>query len=197
MLAETDAAVIENAAWLNGFPVGPLAVTDEVSLTLIDKIQQQTKKDLSAEGKEPASHPADAIIRSMLQQQRLGKLAGSGFYDYPAGAPKHLWSELAQQFRQPQADIPLIDVRDRLLFVMALETVRCFEEQVLRSPGDANIGSIMGIGFPLWTGGSLQFINQYGVARFVERAEQLAALYGDRFAPTAKLRSMANKEESY
>jgi 3-hydroxyacyl-CoA dehydrogenase/enoyl-CoA hydratase/3-hydroxybutyryl-CoA epimerase len=197
MLAETDAAVIENAAWLNGFPVGPLAVTDEVSLTLIDKIQQQTQKDFSAEGKESASHPADAIISSMLQQQRSGKLAGGGFYNYPPGAPKHLWPDLAQHFRQSQTDIPLIDVRDRLLFVMALETVRCFEEQVLRSPGDANIGSIMGIGFPLWTGGSLQFINQYGVAQFVERAEQLAALYGDRFAPTAKLRLMANNEESY
>jgi 3-hydroxyacyl-CoA dehydrogenase/enoyl-CoA hydratase/3-hydroxybutyryl-CoA epimerase len=197
MLAETDAAVIENAAWLNGFPVGPLAVTDEVSLTLIDKIQKQTRKDLSVEGKESLVHPADIIINSMLKQQRSGKLTGRGFYDYPNNAPKHLWPKLAQQFRQQQTQIPLSDVRDRLLFIMALETARCFEEQVLRSPGDANIGSIMGIGFPAWTGGTLQFINQYGVALFVERAEQLSALYGARFTPTEKLRSMAKNGESY
>lgn len=197
MLAETDAAVIENAAWLNGFPVGPLAVTDEVSLSLMDKIQQQTQKDLAAQGKEPKGHPADAIISAMLQQQRTGKLAGKGFYDYPKDEPKHLWPELAQQFRHTETDISLTDVRDRLLFVMALETVRCFEEQVLRSVGDANIGSIMGIGFPLWTGGTLQFINQYGVVRFVKRAEQLAERYGSRFMPTDKLRAMAVSSEAY
>jgi 3-hydroxyacyl-CoA dehydrogenase / enoyl-CoA hydratase / 3-hydroxybutyryl-CoA epimerase len=197
MLAETDAAMIENAAWLNGFPVGPLAVTDEVSLTLIDKIQLQTQKDLAAEGKEPQSHPADAIISAMLQQQRSGKLTGKGFYDYPKGAAKHLWPQLAEQFRSQDTGIPLTDVGDRLLFIMALETVRCYEEQVLRSVGDANIGSIMGIGFPLWTGGTLQFINQYGVARFVKRAEQLAECYGSRFMPTDRLRAMARSGETY
>jgi 3-hydroxyacyl-CoA dehydrogenase/enoyl-CoA hydratase/3-hydroxybutyryl-CoA epimerase len=197
MLAETDAAVIENAAWLNGFPVGPLAVTDEVSLTLIDKIQRQTQKDLAAEGKEPKGHPADAIISAMLQQQRTGKLTGKGFYDYPRDEAKHLWPELTQEFRRTNTDISLTDVRDRLLFVMSLETVRCFEEQVLRSVGDANIGSIMGIGYPLWTGGSLQFINQYGVARFVKRAEQLAERYGSRFAPTDQLKAMARSGEVY
>jgi 3-hydroxyacyl-CoA dehydrogenase/enoyl-CoA hydratase/3-hydroxybutyryl-CoA epimerase len=197
MLAQSDAASIENAAWLNGFPVGPLAVTDEVSLSLIDKIHQQTQQDLSAQGKAPAAHPADAIISKMLQLQRGGKLAGRGFYDYPAGAAKHLWPELAQQFRQQHRGIPLTDVRDRLMFVMALESVRCFEEGVLRSAGDANIGSIMGIGFPAWTGGTLQFINQYGVSKFVERAEQLALLYGGRFVPTEKLRAMAQNSEKY
>jgi 3-hydroxyacyl-CoA dehydrogenase / enoyl-CoA hydratase / 3-hydroxybutyryl-CoA epimerase len=197
MLAETDAAMIENAAWLNGFPVGPLAVTDEVSLTLIDKIQLQTQKDLAAEGKEPQSHPADAIISAMLQQQRSGKLTGKGFYDYPKGAAKHLWPQLAEQFRSQDTGIPLTDVGDRLLFIMALETVRCYEEQVLRSVGDANIGSIMGIGFPLWTGGTLQFINQYGVARFVKRAEQLAECYGSRFMPTDRLRAMARSGEAF
>jgi 3-hydroxyacyl-CoA dehydrogenase / enoyl-CoA hydratase / 3-hydroxybutyryl-CoA epimerase len=197
MLAETDAAMIENAAWLNGFPVGPLAVTDEVSLTLIEKIQLQTQKDLAAEGKEPQSHPADAIISAMLQQQRSGKLTGKGFYDYPKGAAKHLWPQLAEQFRSQDTGIPLTDVGDRLLFIMALETVRCYEEQVLRSVGDANIGSIMGIGFPLWTGGTLQFINQYGVARFVKRAEQLAECYGSRFMPTDRLRAMARSGETY
>jgi len=191
LLSEADAAEVENAAWLSGFPVGPLAVTDEVSLTLIDKIHQQTIKDMAAEGLSVESHPADDIIASMLSQERVGKLAGKGFYDYPADNNKKLCTAITHAFKKSEKSIPLIDIKERLLFIMALETVRCYEEKVLRSVGDANIGSIFGLGYPQWTGGTLQYINQYGVKAFVERAQQLAELYGERFLPTQRLIDMA------
>ena len=94
-------------------------------------------------------------------------------------------------------NFPAKDVRDRLLFVQALETVRCVEEGVLMSTADANIGSIFGIGFAPWTGGALQFINQYGVKDFVARAQYLAEQYGERFLPPALLLEKAAKDERF
>ncbi|NVK24207.1 MAG: enoyl-CoA hydratase/isomerase family protein [Gammaproteobacteria bacterium] len=197
LLHQADAAEIENAAWLAGFPVGPLAVTDEVSFTLIDKIAKQTEADLIAEGKTVSSHPGEAVIAKMVAIERSGKLHGAGYYNYPKGEAKHIWPELNKMFKQSDTSIPLQDIKDRLLFTMAMETVRIYEEGVLRSVGDANIGSIFGLGYPTWTGGTLQFINSYGVKAFVERADELAEKYGSRFAPTEQLRSMAATNQTF
>ena len=186
-------ASIENGAFLSGFPVGPLAITDEVTLTLIDKIRKQEIKDLQAEGLPVPEHPANDIIEQMLEMDRAGRSTGGGFYDYPESGRKYLSPQLKDMFYREEAQIPLQDIKDRLLFIQAVETVRCLEEGVLSSVRDANIGSIMGIGYPAWTGGVLQFINQYGVAEFVTRADVLAEKYGDHFTPPKSLIEMAEK----
>ena len=191
MLGEGVApAAIENAAFLAGFPVGPLAVTDEVSMTLVEKIRNQTIKDMEAEGKPYTAHPADSVVDRMLEASRPGKLAGAGFYEYPKAGKKHLWAGLKDAFGG-EAEFQLQDLKDRLLYIQAIETVRCMEEKVLTSVRDANIGSIMGIGSPIWTGGILQFINQTGLPEFVARAEQLAEQCGERFAVPSLLKDMA------
>ena len=189
MLGEGIAApMIETEARKAGMPVGPLAVSDEVSLSLMSHIRRQTASDLQAEGRAAPEHPATVVIDLLVDEyKRPGKAAGGGFYDYPAGAPKHLWPGLKVRFEQADRQISPQDVRDRLLFVQALETVRCLEEGVLQSTADANVGSIFGIGFAAWTGGALQFINQYGLPDFIARAQYLAAQYGPRFAPPALL----------
>jgi 3-hydroxyacyl-CoA dehydrogenase/enoyl-CoA hydratase/3-hydroxybutyryl-CoA epimerase len=90
-----------------------------------------------------------------------------------------------------------------MLFAEALESVRCLEEGVLTTVADANIGSIMGIGFPPWTGGVLQYANGYrgatgaGLPAFLARAEQLAERYGDRFSPPPLLIKKAGNGESF
>jgi len=199
MLGEgVSAAMIENEARKAGMPVGPLAISDEVSMSLMNHIRQQTIKDLAAEGKQIPEHPAFAVIDMMLNEyKRPGKAAGAGFYDYPAGGKKQLWPELKARFEKRDAQISQIDVRDRILFIQAIETVRCVEEGVLKSVADANIGSIFGIGFAAWTGGALQFINQYGVKDFVARAQYLAEQYGERFLPPALLLEKAAKNQSF
>ncbi len=193
LLKDAHPASIENAAYLSGFPVGPLAVTDEVSLTLFEKITAQTKADLALEGKMLPAHPADSIIDSMIEKGRAGKAAGAGFYEYPntdeKDAKKKLFSELTAYNTENNA-IPLDDIKERLLFIMAIETARCVEEGVIRSTGDGNIGAVFGIGYPHWTGGSLQFINQYGLEQFIARAEELTNLYGERFSVPASLYKM-------
>ncbi|QKE63602.1 enoyl-CoA hydratase/isomerase family protein [Aquipseudomonas campi] len=199
MLGEgVSAAMIENEARKAGMPVGPLAISDEVSMSLMEHIRQQTVADLAAEGKQIPQHPAFNVIELMLKEyKRPGKAAGGGFYDYPEGGKKHLWPQLKARFEKADAQISQEDVRDRILFIQAIETVRCVEEGVLKSVADANIGSIFGIGFAAWTGGALQFINQYGVKDFVARAQYLAEQYGERFLPPALLLEKAAKGEQF
>ncbi|WP_448124261.1 3-hydroxyacyl-CoA dehydrogenase NAD-binding domain-containing protein [Pseudomonas veronii] len=199
MLGEGVAApMIETEARKAGMPVGPLAVSDEVSLSLMSHIRQQTAKDLQAEGKAVPTHPATQVIDLLVNEyQRMGKAAGGGFYEYPAGGPKYLWPELKSRFERPDQRISAQDVRDRLLFIQAIETVRCVEEGVLMSTADANVGSIFGIGFAAWSGGALQFINQYGLNDFIARARYLAEQYGERFSPPALLLQKAAQGEVF
>lgn len=199
MLGEgISAALIENEARKAGMPVGPLAISDEVSMSLMNHVRQQTIKDLEAEGKQLPQHKAFAVIDMMLNEyKRPGKAAGGGFYEYPEGGKKYLWPELKAAFELASAQISQQDVRDRILFIQAIETVRCLEEGVLTSVADANIGSIFGIGFAAWTGGALQYINQYGLQDFIARAEYLAEQYGERFNPPALLLDKAAKGEAF
>jgi 3-hydroxyacyl-CoA dehydrogenase/enoyl-CoA hydratase/3-hydroxybutyryl-CoA epimerase len=199
MLGEgVSAAMIETEARKAGMPVGPLAVSDEVSLSLMSHIRQQARRDQAGEGKAQPEHPATALIDLLVNEyKRGGKATGAGFYDYPEGQPKHLWPELKTRFEQPDKQIGGQEIRDRLLFIQAIETVRCLEEGVLMSTAEANIGSMYGIGFPAWTGGALQFINQYGLKDFISRAQALAAQYGPRFEPPALLLEKAASGKTF
>ncbi len=181
LLAEgVHPARIEMAALKAGMPVGPLAIQDEVSLTLSEHVAAETRKALAAQGKERPSTDADAVIQTMIHEfNRKGKAAGAGFYDYPEGGKKQLWSGLEHWYKE--VDISEQEMIDRFLFVQALDTVRCLEEGVLESVVDANIGSIFGIGFAAWTGGAVQFLNQYGLTKALNRTEILEHKYGERF----------------
>ena len=148
------------------------------------------------------NHPASAVIDRMLDEfERPGRLEGQGFYAYADGKRTGLWPGLRDAF-PPVADpsqIVLRDLEERMMFVEALEAVRCRDEGVIESVADANVGSILGIGFPAWSGGVLQYINGYagGVAGFVSRARELAARYGERFEPPASLVAMAERGETF
>ncbi|WP_312210796.1 3-hydroxyacyl-CoA dehydrogenase NAD-binding domain-containing protein [Acinetobacter variabilis] len=181
LLAEgVHPARIEMAALKAGMPVGPLAIQDEVSLTLSEHVAAESRKALATQGKERPSTDADAVIQTMIHEfNRKGKAAGAGFYDYPEGGKKQLWSGLEHWYKE--VDISEQEMIDRFLFVQALDTVRCLEEGVLESVVDANIGSIFGIGFAAWTGGAVQFLNQYGLTKALNHAEILERKYGERF----------------
>jgi len=191
---------IENAGLLAGMPVGPLAITDEVSMTLMQHVRTQSKKDTEAAGGNWNAHPAETIIDQMVQEHgRKGKAAGAGFYEYPAKGRKYLWPELETLYvdSNKARKVDLQDLKDRILFIQAIETLRCLEEGVLRTVEDANIGSIFGIGYAPWTGGAIQFINQYGVRAFTDRAKELAGTYGERFSPPALLLEHAKLEKPF
>jgi 3-hydroxyacyl-CoA dehydrogenase/enoyl-CoA hydratase/3-hydroxybutyryl-CoA epimerase len=200
-----NARSIETAGHQAGMPVGPLAVTDEVSLSLMAHIRKQTLEDLAAEGITPPSQPGFAVMEKMLELKRPGKAAGGGFYEYPTGGKKHLWSGLKDLFEKKKVDTDDVDrmkseeneMIDRMLFIQCIETVRCLEEGVLRNIPDGNIGSIFGWGFAPFKGGTLQFINDYGVKEFVARAKELHKNYGERFAVPALLEKMAAEGKEF
>jgi 3-hydroxyacyl-CoA dehydrogenase/enoyl-CoA hydratase/3-hydroxybutyryl-CoA epimerase len=200
MVAEgVNPVTIERAATQMGFPAPPLAMIDEVTLTLPMKIRDAARASGDSAGAFD-DHPGMAVAERLVTEfDRLGKAAGAGFYDYPADGPKHLWPGLWEHFVKEEVEPPLIDLQERMAFAMSLETVKCVEEGVLRSTADANIGSIFGIGFPPLHGGALQYINAYagGLAGFVERSRQLATAYGDRFNPPALLVKKAEAGEKF
>lgn len=199
MLAEgIHPRLIEVAGIKSGMPVGPLALQDEISLGLMLHIIEQTNKDLAQEGKPISQHPADNVIELMGKtHSRLGKKSGKGFYEYPADGEKHLWSGLSELFPVADQQPTQQELIDRFMFIQANETARCYEEKVVNSVADANIGSIFGWGFAPHHGGTLQFINAYGVDNFVNRSQQLAKQYGERFAPAQILVNMAKAQQEF
>ncbi|HKN96734.1 MAG TPA: 3-hydroxyacyl-CoA dehydrogenase NAD-binding domain-containing protein [Pseudonocardiaceae bacterium] len=189
-------ASIEQAGSQAGYPAPPLQLMDELTLTLPRKIREETRAGVEAAGGTWQPHPADAVIDAMVVEfDRKGRSTGAGFYCYDEnGRRTGLWPGLAERFGGHNRDVPFVDLQERMLFAEALETVKCFDEGVLRSVPDANIGSIFGIGFPAWTGGVAQYVDQYegGVAGFVARANELADRYGERFRPPSSLVDRAN-----
>ena len=191
--------LIESAARDNGSPVGPLAAIDEISQETAYKNGLQAKADAEAQGKPWEDNPVSQLIDRMVNEfGRRGKVHGAGYYEYPEGGKKHIWPGLAKAYAPSGfTEIPYQDIKDRLLFCQSLEAVRCLEEGVLRSVGDGNIGSIMGIGFPAQTGGVLQAINAYGLREFVARSRELADRYGSVFEPPQLLVDRAESGELF
>jgi 3-hydroxyacyl-CoA dehydrogenase/enoyl-CoA hydratase/3-hydroxybutyryl-CoA epimerase len=181
---------IEVAGLQAGMPMPPLALQDEVSLSLALHVAEQTGRDLAAEGKAVTEHPGMSVIRHLCGIGRVGRKAGRGFYDYGDDG-KVLWPGLTKLYPVAAQQPAQRELIDRLLFAQASETARCYEEGVLRSVADANIGSIFGWGFAPFHGGTLQFIDAMGAAAFVARSRELAATHGPRFEPAAVVVGMA------
>lgn len=206
MLAEgIEPATIEQAGRIAGYPAAPLQLSDELNLNLMVKIRQATRDAAEAAGEEFVPDAVDQVILKMVEElDRSGRAAGAGFYEYADGKRAGLWSGLREAFNtSPDNAPPLQDLIDRMIFAEVLETQKCVDEGVIVDDADANIGSIIGIGFPAWTGGTRQYAKNYsepggkvatGYKGFVARAEELAAKYGERFAPTESLKKLAAEQ---
>jgi 3-hydroxyacyl-CoA dehydrogenase/enoyl-CoA hydratase/3-hydroxybutyryl-CoA epimerase len=180
MLAEgVPAPSIEQAALQAGYPTGPLALADEVSIALVQRIRRQFE---AAAGDGFVRQPSHDLVDAMVDEHdRPGRAGGRGFYTYADGKRTGLWDGLAELATDGGRAVPFEDLQDRFLFAEALDARACLDEGVLRTEEDGNVGSILGIGFPAWTGGVLRFAHQH--ADFAGRATELAARYGERFVP--------------
>ncbi|TDC26657.1 3-hydroxyacyl-CoA dehydrogenase [Streptomyces sp. 8K308] len=184
-------ASVEQAAAQAGYETGPLALLDEVSLPLVRRVRDGA-----------APHPGDAVVDRMLDAfDRPGRAAGAGFHDYDAeGRRTRLWPGLREHFASAgAAPADPAELGERLLFAAAIEAVRCLADGVVASVAEANVGSLLGAGFPGWTGGALQFANGYpgGLPALVTRADRLSATHGERFAPPPLLAAKAGRGEIF
>jgi 3-hydroxyacyl-CoA dehydrogenase/enoyl-CoA hydratase/3-hydroxybutyryl-CoA epimerase len=191
MLAEgVPPALIENAGRMAGMPVGPLSLNDEIALDLGWKILQATKADL---GEAYRPRAIDRILEEMVvRRERFGRKNRRGFYDYPESGRKRLWdglAEVAPPGAPTQFDAETL--KQRLLVIQALETARCFEEDVLTDPREGDVGAILGFGFAPWTGGPLSYIDMMGVDAFVRQCSTFEQQLGERYRPARLLRHMA------
>jgi 3-hydroxyacyl-CoA dehydrogenase / enoyl-CoA hydratase / 3-hydroxybutyryl-CoA epimerase len=191
------AAMIENVGRMAGMPVGPLSLNDEVAVDLAWKILKATEADLGSAAIDPRQKE---LLEEMVEKrQRFGRKNGKGFYDYAPGQPKKLWPSLAE-LQKVKVDPDKIDVQElklRLLGIQALETARCFEEQVLTDVREADVGSILGFGFAPYSGGTLSWIDMMGTRKFVELCRLFEQRYGERFAPNRLLLELADTDEGF
>jgi 3-hydroxyacyl-CoA dehydrogenase/enoyl-CoA hydratase/3-hydroxybutyryl-CoA epimerase len=189
MLADGVApALIENAARMAGMPVGPLAVSDEVSIELQWHVIQQSERDLGADFIKPVGY--DVIRKFVVDLQRLGKRSGKGYYEYPNDGPKHLWPGLGKLYPLLAVQPEVEELKRRFLHIQALEAARCVEEGLI-TPVHADLGSVLGVGYPSYTGGAISHIDTIGSARFIEECELLASRFGARFKPSSWLKARA------
>ncbi len=173
-------AVIEQTAINHGMKKGPLAMMDDMSIANTLKFEEQKLKYI---GDSYWYNDELQILRQMVNDHdRLGKRSQKGFYDYN-GHDKQLWSELTTHFHTEIKPMPKCEIIERLMFVQALEAMRCLDTGVVASVEEVNIGSIHGWGFAAHKGGVLQYVNDYGVNKFLERTKELCAKYGKRFEP--------------
>ncbi len=181
------AAMIENIAKKKGMPVGPLAVHDEVTLTLSKHVMES---DPRLEINEDLKR-AYKIVTRLIDKGRTSKKDGAGFYDYPKGAKKRLWKGLAEMYNPNLEALDEATIGNRLMHRQALESYRCLDEGVLNAVIDGDIGSVLGWGFPIYTGGSLSYIDFIGVAQFVADCDAFKEKFGERWTVPASLRALA------
>jgi 3-hydroxyacyl-CoA dehydrogenase/enoyl-CoA hydratase/3-hydroxybutyryl-CoA epimerase len=189
--------MIDQVGKLAGMPRGPLELTDDVAIDLVSRIAAQRVTLL---GEAATRRRSDDVIDAMIAADRLGRKNSRGFYDYGADGSKNLWVGLGKKWpvtKPNSSPVLTLELRRRFLHRQAIEAARCMAENVLDDPRHADVGAILGWGFPRWTGGPLSYIEQIGIRRFVDECDELAAQYGPRFAPPDELREMCRTQNTY
>ncbi|WP_160153972.1 3-hydroxyacyl-CoA dehydrogenase NAD-binding domain-containing protein [Microbulbifer sp. ALW1] len=192
-----DPVLIDAMGKQVGMPVGPLTIQDEVSQELTRKVAE-THREMGVLGaKGDNSCNIEVCERLISEFDRGGRYHGGGYYEYGEDGSKSVWPKLYELYMREDVNLPNDDIKDRLLFRQVIESLKCLQEGVLRSVADGNVGSLLGIGAPMWTGGFIQFVNTYGLRRFINRANALAVQYGDRFLPPTIVAETLAKGESF
>ncbi len=188
-------ALIENLGLQAGMPKGSLAFADDLSLKMILSYENQAATNY---GPKYIQHPAVDVLHKMIEEiGRQGKSHKAGFYDYKAGENRRLWDGLKEYFPASKTDYDRAEIIERFMFAQVIEAVWCLQEKIIQSVPEANLGSVYGWGFPSFKGGVLQYINDYGVAAFVERCKLFEKAHGPRFKVPKLLKLKAESGETF
>jgi 3-hydroxyacyl-CoA dehydrogenase/enoyl-CoA hydratase/3-hydroxybutyryl-CoA epimerase len=195
-LLEEGVAVetIDRALTDFGFPVGPITLMDEVGIDVGAKVAKVLYEAFGERMAPPAS-----MIR-VVEDGRQGRKNRRGFYVYDGGKKGKRVDESVYALlgvSQPRRDVDPREIQERCVFQFLNESVLCFEEGILRSPRDGDVGAIFGLGFPPFLGGPFRYLDHLGARFAVEVMERLRAKHGGRFAPAALLQEMARDGTSF
>jgi len=168
-----------------GFPVGPIALLDEVGLDVAAKAGA-VMHSAFGERLKP-----NEVVAKMIADQRLGRKNGRGFYHYHQGHKTGVDEKVYDLIGvRPQEKHSPASIEQRLVYIMLNEAAMAAGEGVVRSPRDGDIGAIFGIGYPPFRGGPLRLIDDLGPASVVRTLNELASAYGERFTPCPTLVAM-------
>lgn len=182
---------IDEALLNFGFPVGPIALLDEVGVDIGAKITPILVEELGERFKAPD------VFDTLLKDGRKGRKAGKGFYSYN-GKKKEVDKSVYKVLKlQPESILSENVIAMRCVLLMVNEAVRALDDGIIASPRDGDIGAIFGIGFPPFLGGPFRYIDQIGAANLVETMNSYAEKYGSRFAPCDGLLTRAGTGEKF
>ena len=176
-----------------GMPVGPLELLDDVGLDVAAKggeVLQAAFPERMKMGGE------DALAAS----GRLGRKNGKGFYDYAGGkraAPSREAYAVLRVEPQQRSPLPAEVIQSRLVLPMINEAAFCLEDGIVRDPGKLDLAMIFGTGFPPFRGGLLRYADSLGLDRVFTRLDDLAERLGPRFAPSERIRELANSRSGF
>ncbi|TKZ21481.1 3-hydroxyacyl-CoA dehydrogenase [Shimia litoralis] len=187
--------LLDHAAQLLGFPVGPIQLVDETSLDLGAKIAKAT---MAAMGNAYPKSVADDVTFWMVEEGRFGRKANAGFFDYDENGKRlGYWKGFADKFPQLDEQPDVTEVQHRLIFAQVLEAVRALEADVLEDIREGDVGAILGWGFMPWSGGPFSWLDIVGAPWAAEKCDELQAKFGDHFACPPLLREMAEKNQTF
>ncbi|UGA53968.1 fatty acid oxidation complex subunit alpha FadJ [Vibrio sp. VB16] len=182
---------LDNALLDFGFPVGPITLLDEVGVDVGAKIMPILVGELGARFQGPD------VFDTLLNDNRKGRKSGKGFYTYK-GKKKEVDKSVYKLLKvTPEAKMAEADIALRCVLPMLNEAVRCLDDGIIRSARDGDIGAIFGIGFSPFLGGPFRYMDQFGIKELVEKMNEFAQKYGDRFAPCDGLVNRAGSGEGF
>ena len=188
-----DPRALDKAATAFGMPMGPITLYDVVGLDTAlyaGKVMQAAFPDRAVGSK---------LLSDLVERGRLGQKSGSGFYKYPKG-PKGVddadFALILAKYRGQSRAISPEEMTDRLFLPMLTEAARVLDEGIVRDAVDADMGLILGIGFPPWRGGLLRWADSLGAAKVVEMLKKYESL-GQRFAAPPLLKKLATEGKGF
>ncbi|WP_186176032.1 fatty acid oxidation complex subunit alpha FadJ [Vibrio jasicida] len=191
LLANEPIEQLDNALLDFGFPVGPITLLDEVGVDIGAKIMPILVNELGERFKGPD------VFETLLNDGRKGRKSGKGFYTYK-GKKKEVDKSVYKLLNlTPESKLSDNDIALRCVLPMLNEAVRCLDDGIIRSPRDGDIGAIFGIGFPPFLGGPFRYMDQFGLKELVEKMNEFASKYGDRYAPCDGLLTRAGENRNF